>query len=356
MTEDFTPIIDINDFTVSDNVVDDNQQNQDQIDPNQNNDPQNNPEVIEPVIENPDDQGEQNENVENQDDDIEVLNGAVKVLSHKGLITLGKDEEIKSWDDLDQKFEQLPTQIAQSIVASVPEIGQSLIDFVITKGDNLTKDDLKSFYDTYMDDIDRRTREVDLSTIELSRNYLKEYYTKLGINEVAVEGMLNSLEDKEDEGKALIAEATKVNEAEKQINNSSSKLQDAKKEQAELDAKNKQFASSVKQELNNLGWRSERLRLVANHISTGKANQILSNAAYSSPKALIQLANLSTYWDEKSGEFDLNAFAEQMLSKKLQTVQNNIIKDSFSSVSSKTSTNTVKDTKKNPFEGLTPVF
>jgi hypothetical protein len=272
-------------------------------------------------------------------------------LIDNGIATPQENKESYSWDDVSEVInnykEELPKQITEQLITSAPKLGQDLIDFVFSKGDSLSTEDLNSFMSQYIFDI--QDVNVEIKDVDSARTYLESKYTEQGIRKTQIEVMLDALEDEGEE--AMLEEANKFKLKDAEKSKSKQLLNETKQERLEIERRNREFAESLFTELNNTGWKSSRIQRIQQDLSTGKTNELLSKAG-NSPKALIQLANLATYYNEKSGEFNFEDFLKQAISPQAKSLRDKITKDMFSTGT------TTKEKSSNPnrsrFSDLVP--
>ena len=307
--------------------------------------------IIEEVV-------EENTSQSNTETETKVEPDEIATLFYKELVENGiatdSNKEGYSWEDVNNVInsykEDLPKQVTEAIIMSSPEIGQSVIDYVFSKGQNLTKDDLKSFMSDYLSDLENLEKVNDFSDVETAREFLSDVYKSRGIKENQISVMLDVLEDESET--ALIEEAKKYAELQKSNLKSSTRIAEAKAQKDELDNEMRIFAQSLENELKNTGWKSNRVDKVRQDLTSGITNDVLKKAS-KSPMGLIQLANLATYYDEKTGRFDFEEFVKQQITPEANQLKEKIKRDMFS-----TGTNT-RGQNSNPnrskFSELVPI-
>lgn len=269
------------------------------------------------------------------DEDAEIDETATLVYKkfiEEGLVP-ESDKEGFSWKDVNNFTEtykkELPKMVVQDILNSTPELGQTLIDYVLTKGEELSKEDLQDFYNTYLNDLSKmaETKEFDN---ESSREYLSEIYKKQGFRDNQIEALLDALEDDDE----LVKEATETFEKNKKELESAKKLESTKAtRQSTIESQRQEtekLLNDLNKELTALNWKPTKTNQIKQDLITGKTSSILKEAG-KSPKALIQLADLASYFDSKTGEFDLTAYINQAKTKEAINLKNTILKDKFSS-------------------------
>lgn len=243
-----------------------------------------------------------------------------------------QDKDEYTWEDIQKVTNhyknELPNQVAQAIVEQVPDIGKDLIDYVMTKGESLTKENLNSFYKEYLSDIDER--QLDLDNLEEVRDYLTTVYTNKGFRKSQINAALDALEDEDDTLTAIKEEASKELSLENSTRKSKQLLEAEKTNKSEASQNQKQFAENVFSELDNSGWNKNYISDVKQKLSTGDINTVFSKAN-KSPKATMQLASLALFYDDKTNTFDLSSFIKELNTEQVNTLKDKITRDMFNS-------------------------
>ena len=121
-------------------------------------------------------------------------------------------------------------------------------------------------------------------------------------------------------------------------------------ENQERQKQTQEFISNIQKELTNTGWKQERISKITQVLSgntfSSKLQEITAN-----PKALVQLADLLTYYS--NGEFNLDAFKKQVESNPTKTLKEKLKENQFSSGTTRTSSNIRKP---DPEEELIPIM
>jgi len=264
-------------------------------------------------------------------DEAELLKPTVKALLDKGILF---SDDIKSWDELDEHLTKLPEYVMDSVISKAPTISQKLLNFAFSAGANLTERELVDFFAEYSQEI--KYEPIELKTVDQARSFLTEQYVKQGINKVAIDPMLDALEDELDDAQALMQEARSIQaKIEAQPKKTDKMLSQKKQQSYQEKAAQKKFLKDVSTELEATGWKPMRMDKINRALSDGSVREVLSLAGQS-PKGLIQLANFTTYFDKETGEFDFEAFIKQASSKDVKRIKKTIAEEVFSSVSKST--------------------
>lgn len=286
-------------------------------------------------------QNQEDQNTEVTEETDESAYALFKTLKEKNIIPYNEGEEIKSWEKLEERLGEIPTIITQSIIDEAPEHTKQLFKYAFTKGQELTKEDLKTFINTYLDDVSDKTIETN----DQAREVLKKVYSEQGMRDKAINAALDVLEDDEE----LIEEAKKYSKQ----NNSDKLIDNAVKEKQDKLKADEQFVKDIQTNLKELNWKPERMNIINKELSSNTLNNKITEVA-KDPKNLIQLANFLSYYDSKSKQFDFKSFVEQTFSKEANNLKNSILKDNFNSAS------TTKIATSNPIkidlDKLTPIL
>jgi hypothetical protein len=274
------------------------------------------------------------------DEETPVSDEAAKVfyegLVEKGIAPTLEKEEV-TWDDVanvtNYYTEELPKLIQQEIVNQTPDLGKNLVDYVLTKRDSLTPDGLREFMTQHLSDVENSN--VEINSIETAREIMKKDFLSRGFAVDEAEIMLDGLEDKEAEGKALIERAKALAEAQKSQPKSAQMLAEEKQAIETARQAQEDLLNNTLSEISNSQWNTKRKQQVQETLLQGQAAQVLATAARS-PKGLMQLANLATYFDEKTGSFNFDDFIKQLESKPAESLQKRIQQAAASSPSTNT--------------------
>lgn len=285
------------------------------------------------IIVNPDDKkvetGEKDTKTIEVTGDNELPTLVYNQFADNGILELQKDKEEYTWDDIQEGIESyktdLPQQVAESLVKQSPDKGQTLIDYIFTKGAALTNEDLVSFYEDHLSDLSSKETIVD--TDDKAKQVITDHLTKQGYRASVVTAMV---EASEDEGK-LIEDAKKIVGERK--SKAQAKLQSAKTEQQADITSQRKFAQDVVSELKNTGWSPRVVNQIRTQLATGKTLELM-NHAWNSPKATTKMAALMRHYDPETGDFNFEKFIKQVNTKEVKGLKDKINRDMLSTVSS----------------------
>ncbi len=275
--------------------------------------------------------------------------GLYKTLIDKGI--LFEDSETPfdgTWDSLDKHIENLPEMVANSIVQQMPEAVQNLMDFALTKGE-VTHEDLVEFFK--LQDEDYKSTNTKITTIEAARSYMAKVMKTQNYEDDVIEATLDAMEDK---GETFLINKAKSHAEKTTSQKSVEKLEAEKAQKAANLVKQQEYFGKLNQELTNLKYTEKRNQAIKENLDPriiGTKNQAIQN----SPKAVIQLADFYSYFNTKTGVFDLEAYSKQVASKEVDEIKKNLIRDNFSSSGTKSSGRSHQNSNKNGDE-LVPIF
>lgn len=278
-------------------------------------------------------ESEDTEDVESEED--ETASAFYENLVSRNILQEGLD--IKNWDDLDTALDQLeqdlPKKVEESILNRVPEKGKLLMEYVLTKGASLTTEDLESFYKEYLEEIN----ESEITDVNKAREVLKKVYSGK-FDDDTIEIMLDSLEDK---GTLLDkANAEKPNKV-KQI------IESTKEEVAQKEQDNVEYVQNINNAFEDFTWAKSHKEKIHEQLFSGKTEKLIQEIA-KKPKALVELANLLSYYDPKKETFNIETFVNQVNTKKV-----NSLKETVKAKMGNSQTSTKANKKQ---ETLIPVF
>lgn len=314
------------------------------VEPQEPTDPAEPTEPQEPVVITPEDvelgddgtdpkEGESNENAD-------VSTVIYEELAKRNVLQLDKDKESYSWEDIEQGLDsytkELPSIVAEAMIESFPEKGRQLLDFIVTKGEDLNDKDLADFVNTYLNDIQAQNQTLDYDNEDAVKTYLEGKYKAQGFKESVVTAMIDALDDEDDTGDSLKAEAKKLFEAEKSKSKSKEVLDAAKQQKVEREAAIAKKSQLVIGALKDTGWSEQRVQKVGSILQTGQLSEILK-LVDQNPKAIVQLADFASYFDKTTGEFDYSAFMKKSEDKPTKQLKDRLLSSNINSTVTKES-------------------
>ncbi len=289
--------------------------------------------------------------VEASTDEVEETDDTAKAvyttLVAKGIVPENKDFK-GSWEELEESLTSLPERVADDIIQSAPDITKKVLEFSFAAGDAITKESLKNFINTYLEDVDNAEKEIDVTTVEGARAFMKEQLSK-SLKPVAVEAALDAMEDDD----SLIDEAKSKLDAVKKTNNHQKLIDDRIAENQNAAEQLKQKTLAIQKELVPENYSKEAINVIADYLQNGKVNNVLKQA-FDKPKALVQLTHFVSKFDSTKGEFNFDDFIKEAATPAVQTTKKNILKDSFSSLPKTTIKKDVSQNRK--YESVEPII
>lgn len=221
-----------------------------------------------------------------------------------------------SFEKLDEAIGTLPQRVLNSIIAEAPDVTKQLFRFAFADtSKELTSDDLKGFMKQYLEDI-AEVETPQIETMDGARSFLETIYKERGMKPNAVKAVLNTLEDDDELLVEAKAELDKQS-SEKAAGKSEKLIAERENDRIQREARQREFVQKVHTELNQTGWKSERIKTVEKLFSQNAINTVLSNVA-SNPKALVKLADFLGYYDHKTGDIDYTRFVESSQTKEVK--------------------------------------
>jgi predicted nucleic-acid-binding protein len=155
-----------------------------------------------------------------------------------------------------------------------------------------------------------------------------QHYKSLGTREKAINIILDNLEEDDE----IIEEAKKIFEEKNKESKTEKLIVKKEEENQELKRQYQERVQSINNELQQTGWKKEKIERVSNLLSNQNLNTRLTEA-FKNPKAIVQLADFLDMYNEKTKEFDLTSYKNQTLSTVTKTLKERLEKESFSSAS-----------------------
>ena len=219
----------------------------------------------------------------------------------------------------------MPETYLNAAISTLHPDSQALFDYVVALGDKADKNELRKFFDSYLN-----VEEADLTDESVAYNYLEEKLkTKTEfkntarliayLDSLAEDGTLTELASE------IKAEEDSTKDAAKKKEVETLKQAKAAQEEAQV-----QFFNNIKSELDSYDWKDAKKKEILNNLDPNVAtrkNQLIA----ASPKALIQLADIYARFNEKTGEFDLSDYEIKAASKKVQADKEQKQKDKLTS-------------------------
>ena len=250
-----------------------------------------------------------------------------------------------TWDKLDSSLEYLPQKVLNSLVANTSDVSKDVIRFVFSS-DNITADEILNFVKVNYEE--SQVQNTEIETMDEARAYLERLYAERGVKPIVAQASISALE----EGDLLMEEAKE--EYEKTLANQKPKTEaliQAKEQEsmAEVERKSK-FTNDIITELNNTGWKPNKIEEVKTRIAKNEVNTILTEI-FKSPKALVKMVDFIGYF--KNGDINYETFINTV-----ETPKGKDMKSKFESAINSPTLSTKSNFKNlKPASGeLVPVF
>lgn len=265
-------------------------------------------------------------------------------LVEKGYVDNDEDFD-GTWDQLDSNLENLPQRVLNSLVANTSDVSKDIVRFVFSS-DNITAEEILEFVKTNYEE--SNIQSVEIETMDDARSFLERTYKERGMKPRAAEAAIAALEEDD-----LLLEEAKE-EYQKVAANAKPKTEAliAAKENetaAAIESKNK-FTADIITELNNTGWKPNKIEEVKNRIAKNEVNQLLTDI-FKSPKAFVKMVDFIGYF--KDGDINYDNFINTV-----ETPKGKDMKSKFESAINSPTLSTKSNFKnlKTSSDGLRPVF
>lgn len=207
------------------------------------------------------------------------------------------DEDLTE-DSLRKKLEEVPDRLLTEYVNGLPEVVRDFILYQASQ-ENPNEETIRSFYESYV-----RPRQ-DLSSINVeeeegAEKFLRslEDFQRLYDTKEEMDDAIALLKDKE----TLIPKAKKLKEAYLQTIEEKKKEELARAQQLKEEKirKAQEFQKQLSEQLEQLPWSIDKKKRAISQVNQENIQNKM-NAIISSPKALIQLGDILSYFDENEG-------------------------------------------------------
>jgi len=283
--------------------------------------------------------------------EVKSAKATAEVLKQIGLIL--PDSDINSYDDIEDLLKlQAPQSIVNAMVEDLPDFGQNLAIFVLNKGSELTRQDLKDFYEDFFEDETVNSLSFSEDNLNAAREFLKAEYKIKGMRESVINKALDALDIEDeliDEANALLVDKKKKLKTEEKAQNTVVESQNKRNEEVA-------FIKSIRQEIVDTGWKKERQEKVLDVIANNKISEVIRDA-FSDPKSYVEFANLLTYYDFKTKKFDMTDFLNKEATKHIEKQKSSIFRDAYTSKGSGSSSEDMpKKGSRSKLAGLKPIL
>lgn len=284
-------------------------------------------------------------------DEVKSAQATAEVLKQIGLIL--PESEINSYDDVEDLLKtQAPQAIANAMVDDLPDFGKNLALFVLNKGSELTREDIREFYNDFFADELVQTMSFSEDNLEDAKTFLKAEYKAKGMRESVINKTLDALEV-EDE---LLDEANELLETKKKSLKTTEKAVETSQTAQQKREDEVAFIKTIRQEIVDTGWKKERQEKVLDVIANNKVSEIIRDAL-ADPKSFVAFANLLSYYDFKTKNFDLTDFLAKAATKEVEKTRQSIFRDAFTSKGSGGASDQAPNpSTRNKLAGLKPIL
>lgn len=234
------------------------------------------------------------------------------LLIEKGWID-SSDEFDGTLDFIDAQIDTLPARLLKGTLDELDPNKRKLMEFIVSAPD-ADLNELREFYKTYL----QEQEPVDVKSLDAARAFLESELASKGLKAKAIQVQLDEWEEEN----MLIQEAESL--LAKKENKTDKILSDKRDSLKQKEDERRMFVSAVQKHLMETKWKQERINKVKNTLP--KVNDIVKNIL-SNPEALVQFADLLTYFNGKS--FDLTHLEQQNESKVANKLKDIIAKNGF---------------------------
>ena len=228
-------------------------------------------------------------------------------------------------ENMTEILDSLPEELFTTALSSVHENAQDLLDYSFRLGPDATIENLKKFFDSYV-----APAELVIETEEDAYNFLKEELKQSKVFR-SEDKLIKYLEDLQDDDTLLETAKEKLEEKQAVIAEArKAEIEQVKQAKLEQEQQSKQFYQNIYETVDGLSWDKSRKAVVLKNIEpkeVSRKNQLILK----SPMALVQLADIYSRFDEKTGQFDLTNFEMKTDSKATNAKKDELIKNKLES-------------------------
>lgn len=260
--------------------------------------------------------------------ETDIVKGSSLLLQDLGLFTLGENEKIETLEDLEHILkDKAAGSILQSLVDGTPDIGKNLVSYILNKGEDLTVEDLKSFYNQNLNEVDLTNLEFTNENVQDAREYLELKLQEKGLTKSVIKSALDSLEV---ENKLLEEANDYLKKDKEEIATSKKVVESAADRQKRLDGE-KKFTNTIVTKIQGSKWKPEKQQQVAGLIRNGEVLDF-AKEALNDPELLVTFAELLTYYDKEKKEFNLKALGQKEATNEIDKQKKSLFRDYMSSL------------------------
>lgn len=252
-------------------------------------------------------------------------------LKQRGYVDDGTEFD-GSWEKLDNYLETFPQKVLDSVVQSLPDVSKDVMKFIATAGQNITKDEMQTFFKTYFE----QESAPEIKTADDARSYLTKVYKEQGLTDRATNVMLDDLEDDSK------LEETAKKFLEKQQNKTTQLIEAKQKEIEQQTNQIKQRTLQIEEELQATKWKPEKIASIKQMLVNNNINDRL-RAIVADPKTFVQFADILSNFDITKKTFNFEKYINQLNSTQVLAIKDRVEKNMQNS-----STMNTKSTEKNP--------
>ena len=260
-----------------------------------------------------------------EDEDIDDRADALYNYLVESSIISAREDFKPTTENMTEILDSLPEELFTTALSSVHEHAQDLLDYSFRLGPDATIENLKKFFEAYV-----APEEIVIETEEDAYNFLKEELKNSKVFR-SEDKLIKYLEDLQDDDTLLETAKEKLEEKQAALAEArKAEIEQVKQAKLEQEQQSKQFYQNIYETVDQLSWDKSRKAIVLKNIEpkeVSRKNQLILK----SPMALVQLADIYSRFDEKTGQFDLTGFEMKTDSKNTQAKKDELIKNKLAS-------------------------
>jgi hypothetical protein len=255
--------------------------------------------------------------------------GLYQFYRDKGFIANEYEDFDGSYDQLAQilehenatKLQQSQEAILQAIVNSPNPVTSKVLEYVVTKGNDLTPDEFRKIIDR-AEAANVDLTEESFNDESVAEDYLTKQLMEQGDDEETIEEIIELYKDKGTLKKKALAAfkkdlSLKTKDLEKEVNK-------VKEERAQAERNIEEFQKGFVEAINETGWMDKRKQIVYNELAQGGFKNKIESI-YNHPRGLVQLLDFMSYFNPEDGTFNLDNYKKSSVSDGVKETKENLM-------------------------------
>lgn len=274
-------------------------------------------------------QPEQEQSTESYEAPDGEATGLYQFYRDKGFISADYEDFDGSYDSLaeiieyenNQKTQETQEAVVKAIVESPNPVTSKILEYVVTKGNNLQPEDLRRIIDQ-AEVINTELTEDSFDNEDVAEQYLMQHLSEQGDDEETIEDILELYRDKGTLKRKALTAFKKDNDG--KLKSLTNEIETAKYEQEQERENLERFQDNFIQAIESTSWKNTRKQTIYNELAQGNFKDKIENI-YNYPKGLVQLLDFMSYFNPESGLFELDNYKKASFSDGVKETKQNLM-------------------------------